>query len=85
MHEEIIRQAAAAMNIVYRKTFAIREYTFAGSPSLVQIYQPLLQLGVVVACSDVNSANAAIEATRRNKARVCRHLCCPFPAKLSCF
>ncbi|OIP39779.1 MAG: hypothetical protein AUK25_09565 [Desulfobacteraceae bacterium CG2_30_51_40] len=70
MHEKIIRQTSATMNIFLRKLFAVGKCSFAWSTSLVQVYESLLEFFVIVPRCNINSANTAIKTAGRNEVRI---------------
>jgi hypothetical protein len=73
MKESFIGQASAALNVFSREGFTAGENAFAGGSSLVEIDQPLLELDVVVAMSNVNGTDTAIESAGRNEIGIYRH------------
>jgi hypothetical protein len=73
MHKQVIRQAAAALDIFHGKLFTIGECAFAINVSLVKIHQPFLEFFVVIPIRDINGTDAAIKSARGNKIRIYRH------------
>jgi hypothetical protein len=73
VHESVVRQAALAMNVIHGEVFAMRQRAFAGRASPVEVYEPLLELGVIVTFCNVNRTHTAIETTRRDEIRICGH------------
>jgi hypothetical protein len=74
MHKKFIGQAAAALNIFYRKYFTIGEFPFAMNISLVKIHQPLLEGVIIFTVCDINGADPAIKTARRNEIRIYCHI-----------
>jgi len=73
VYEGIIRQAPTAMNVCYCKTISIGKLALAMDLALVDVEQSLLEFLIIVAMGNVDGADAAIEATRRNKVRIDGH------------
>jgi hypothetical protein len=64
MHEQISRQATAALDIFHGKLFTVWENAFAVNFSLVNIHQPFLEVGIIITASDINRTDAAIKSAR---------------------
>jgi len=72
--KRFIRQAAAALHIIYGKVFAIGEFAFAGNLSPVKINQPLLEFEIIIAVRDIDGTDPAIKTARSNKIWIYRHI-----------
>jgi hypothetical protein len=70
MHKQLIRQAAAALNILGGKILTVGESPFSGDISLVEIHQPLFEFEVVVPACDINGTDTAVETAGSNKIRI---------------
>jgi hypothetical protein len=70
MHEQVIGQAAAAMDIVHRKPVAVGERSFAGGSAFVKIEQFFLEFLIVVFMGQADGAHAAVKAAGGNEIRV---------------
>jgi hypothetical protein len=73
MHKQVIREAAAALDVCHGKLFTVGEGAFAINVSLVKIHQPFFEFFVVIPICDINGTDAAIKSARGNKIRIYRH------------